>query len=84
VVLRLPHRHPFLAIQKPEPTSIGDIGFNKPQVDTFYRNLCSLIDKNCLMTHKMWHVDESAKASSGFQCTGICPFIPDVFDATAR
>ena len=53
-------RHPELTIRKPEATSIGRaVGFNKPQVDTFYRNLHSLIEKNNLSAHKIWNVDES-------------------------
>lgn len=53
-------RHQELAIRKPEATSIGRaIGFNKPQVDKFYQNLHSLIQKNILSAYKIWNVDES-------------------------
>lgn len=53
-------RHPELAIRKPEPTSIGRaVGFNRPQVDIFYENLHTLIEKNNLTAHKIWNVDES-------------------------
>jgi hypothetical protein len=53
-------RHPELAIRKPEPTSIGRaVGFNKPQVDIFYENLRTLIEKNNPTAHKIWNVDES-------------------------
>ena len=53
-------RHPELAIRKPEPTSIGRaVGFNKPQVSSFFSNLHLFIDKNSLTAHKIWNVDES-------------------------
>jgi len=53
-------RHPELEIRKPEPTSIGRaVGFNKPQVDAFYHNLRSLIEKHNLTARKIWNADES-------------------------
>ena len=46
---RFRRRHPELLLRTPEPTSIARArGFNRPQVERFYRNLWEQIQKyNC-------------------------------------
>lgn len=53
-------RHPSLSLRQPTSTSIARaMGFNKPQVERFYKNLSDLYDKYHLQAHKIFNMDES-------------------------
>src|SRR5258705_11487258 len=50
--------HP--SVRKPEATSINRIaGFNKREVDIFYANLASLIERHNYSSAKIYNVDET-------------------------
>ena len=53
-------RHPELAIQTPEPTSLGRAtGFNKPCVDRFFRLYKTELEKHTYTADRIYNVDES-------------------------
>lgn len=53
-------RHPSLSLRQPTSTSVARaMGFNKPQVERFYKNLSDLYDKYHFQAHKIFNMDES-------------------------
>lgn len=60
-------RNPAVALRAPEATSIARAkGFNKPQVERFFRNLEAEIDKNNFERSMIWNVDETGEFSIYF------------------
>lgn len=59
------NRHPDLSLRQPEPTSIARArGFNKPQVEIFFKNLKSVIDKHKVTLDNIYNVDETGIQTS--------------------
>lgn len=58
-------RHPELKLRQPEPTSIARArGFNRPQVEVFFRNLKSVLDKHRINLDNIYNVDETGIQTS--------------------
>lgn len=58
-------RHPQLSLRQPEPTSIARArGFNKPQVELFFKNLKTVMDKYNIAMDNIYNVDETGIQTS--------------------
>lgn len=53
-------RNPSISLRKPEPTSVNRINsFNKEEVDLFYKNLETIMDKKNFGPSQIFNVDET-------------------------
>lgn len=53
-------RHPYIALRKPEATSLSRISaFNAEEVELFFDNLCLLMSKHKFKTNDIYNVDET-------------------------
>lgn len=61
-------RNPEIALRSPEPTSISRArGFNRPQVQLFFKNLEEEMEKNKFSQSMLWNVDETGKFNQFFK-----------------
>ncbi|XP_046684553.1 uncharacterized protein LOC124370309 [Homalodisca vitripennis] len=57
-------RNPQISLRKPSATSLSRvIGFNKPEVDLFFKNLENLIDKHKFPASRVFNMDETGISS---------------------
>ena len=57
-------RNPKISLRKPSATSVNRVmGFNKEEVDIFYRNLESLMDKHNFEPTRIFNMDETGISS---------------------
>lgn len=53
-------RHPVLSLRMPQPTSIARAtSFNRSNVELFFQNYTSVLEKHLLQGKDIWNVDES-------------------------
>lgn len=65
-------RHPIVRLRTPQGTSLNRIeGFNKEEVNLFYSNLKTVMEKHNFQAHRIYNQDETGVTTVQKKCTKI-------------